>query len=82
MMISALTRRTWSQSQKKEKLRLHLEWGRAYYHFIRIHHGLTLAKSVPKEYRYRTPAMAAGLTGHRWSTLEILRLPLQAASQA
>ena len=82
MMISALTRRTWSQSQKKEKLKIHVEWGRAYYHFVRIHHGLTLARSVPKEYRFRTPAMAAGLTGHRWSTLEILRLPLRPAHPA
>ena len=81
MMISALTRCTWSQSQKIEKLRLHVEWGRCYYHFIRIHHGLTLAKSLPKEQRFRTPAMAAGLTDHRWSTLDLLRLPLRSASQ-
>ena len=77
-MISGLARRTWSQPQKKEKLRIHVEWGRGYYHFIRIHHGLTLDRSVPRPQRYRTPAMAAGLTDHRWSTLEFLQLPLKA----
>ncbi len=78
-MIAGLARKTWSLAQEKEKLRIHVEWGRGYYHFVRIHHGLTLDKSVPRQQRLRTPAMAAGLTGHRWSTLEILRLPLRAA---
>jgi hypothetical protein len=30
----------------------------------------------PQRYRQRTPAMAAGLTGHRWSVREVLLLPL------
>jgi IS1 family transposase len=79
-MIAGLARRTWSLAQEKEKLRTHVEWGRGYYHFVRIHHGLTLDRSAPRQQRYRTPAMAAGFTDHRWSPLEILRLPLRAAS--
>ena len=47
--------------------------------FVRIHHGLTLDRSVPRQLRFRTPAMAASLTDHRWSTLEILHLPLRVA---
>ncbi len=78
-MIAGLARKTWSLAQEKEKLKTHVEWGRGYYHFVRIHHGLTLDKSVPRQQRLRTPAMAAGLTDHRWSSLEILRLPLRAA---
>ncbi len=78
-MIAGLARKTWSLAQEKEKLRIHMEWGRCYYHFVRIHHGLTLDKTVPRQQRFRTPAMAADLTDHRWSTLEILRLPLRAA---
>lgn len=39
----------------------------------------TLREQVPEEpprYRYRTPAMAAGLTDHAWSMAEILTYPL------
>jgi IS1 family transposase len=79
-MIAGLARRTWSLAQEKEKLRTHVEWGRGYYHYVRIHHGLTLDRSVFRQQRFRTPAMAAGLTDHRWSTLDILRLPLRVAS--
>jgi IS1 family transposase len=79
-IIAGLARRTWSLAQEKEKLRTHVEWGRGYYHYVRIHHGLTLDRSVFRQQRFRTPAMAAGLTNHRWSTLDILRLPLRVAS--
>jgi IS1 family transposase len=79
-IIAGLARRTWSLAQEKEKLRTHVEWGRGYYHYVRIHHGLTLDRSVFRQQRFRTPAMAAGLTDHRWSTLDILRLPLRVAS--
>ena len=78
-LVSALARKTWSLAQKKEKLRNQVEWSRAYYHFVRIHSSLTLGPEVPREQRYCTPAMAAGLTDHRWTTLEILHLPLKAA---
>jgi hypothetical protein len=35
----------------------------------------------PPRYRYRTPAMAAGLTDHSWSMAEILTYPLFPAGQ-
>jgi len=39
---------------------------------------LTLRPKVPKAQRERTPAMAAGLTDHRWRVLELLSTPLVA----
>jgi len=81
-MIAPLTRRTWSLAQTEEKLMLHLEWGRSYYHFVRYHSSLSLGKHLPRHLRQRTPAMAAGLTGHRWRTLDILSMPLVAQGGA
>jgi len=78
-MIAALTRKTWALAQSRAALQTHLMWGLAYYHFIRPHSSLNLGYSVPKAQRERTPAMAAGLTDHRWSTREFLRVPLAAA---
>jgi hypothetical protein len=80
-MIAPLTRRTWSLAQTEQKLMLHLEWGRGYYHFVRCHASLSLGNHLPRHLRQRTPAMAAGLTGHRWRTLDILSstLYIQAA---
>jgi transposase-like protein len=77
-MIAPLARRTWALAQREEKLLLHLEWGRAYYHFVRVHASLSLGQQLPKQQRQRTPAMAAGLTDHRWRTLDILSMPLVA----
>jgi len=37
---------------------MHLEWGRAYYHFCRYHEALHLPATTPRPYRSRTPAMA------------------------
>jgi hypothetical protein len=34
---------------------------------------------MPKRYRSRPPAMAAGITRHRWSVTEFLRFPLPEA---
>ena len=78
-MVASLSRKTWSLTQSHEKLLLHLEWSRAYYHFVRGHQSLSLDRALPRQPRERTPAMAAGLTGHRWRTLEILKMPLAAA---
>jgi hypothetical protein len=63
----------------------HLHWWQAYYHFVRPHESLRVVlaqpndrggKCVPQRYRQRTPAMAVGLTGRRWSVREVLALPL------
>lgn len=77
-MVAPLTRKTWSLAQSPDHLMRHVEWARAYYHFARVHSSLTLGTAVPKAQRERTPAMAAGLTNHRWRVLELLSTPLVA----
>ena len=83
--IAALARRSWATAQQSPHLLAHLEWWRAYYHFVRPHHSLRVALVQPRErggkrmaqrYRQRTPAMAAGRTTRRWTTREVLSCPL------
>jgi transposase InsO family protein len=83
--VAALMRRTWSRLQDAPQLLLHLEWWRAYYHFVRQHEslGVKLRQPIepggnrqPQRYRQRTPAMAAGLTSRRWTVRDVLALPL------
>lgn len=83
--VAGLARRTWATAQEAPQLRVHLEWWRSYYHFIRLHRSLreVLREPVarggrrqPQRYRQRTPAMAAGLTHWRWTVPELLALPL------
>src|SRR5213078_4888185 len=79
--IAALARRTWATAQQSPQLLAHLEWWRAYYHFVRPHHSLRVALVQPRErggklvaqrYQQRTPAMAAGRTHRRWTACEVL----------
>jgi IS1 family transposase/transposase-like protein len=83
--IAALARRTWATAQQSPHLLAHLEWWRAYYHFVRPHQSLLVALVQPRErggrllaqrYRQRTPAMAAGKTTRRWTTRDVLCCPL------
>ncbi len=83
--VAALIRRTWSTMQAAPQLLTHLEWWRAYYHFVRPHETLRVALGQPRErggkrqpqrYRQRTPAMAAGLTRWRWTVRDLLSIPL------
>src|SRR5690242_5834503 len=83
--IAALARRTWATAQQSPHLLAHLEWWRAYYHFVRPHASLRIALMQPRErggkllaqrYRQRTPAMAAGRTSRRWTAREVLSCPL------
>ncbi len=83
--VSALTRRTWATAQQTPQLLAHLEWWRAYYHFVRPHASLRVAlvqprarggKLLAQRYRQRTPAMAAGRTNRRWTAREVLSRPL------
>jgi IS1 family transposase/transposase-like protein len=83
--VSKLTRRTWGPAHFTPELLEHLEWWRAYYHFVRFHESLALAlvnpnqrkgKQQPIRYRHRTPAMAANLTNRRWTVKELLSYPL------
>ncbi len=87
--IAALARRTWATSQQAPQLLAHLEWWRAYYHFVRPHQSLRVALVQPRErggkraaqrYRQRTPAMAAGKTNRRWTAREVLSCPLPPVS--
>ncbi len=87
--IAALARRTWATAQQSPHLLAHLEWWRAYYHFVRPHASLRVALVQPRErggrllaqrYRQRTPAMAAGRTTRRWTTSEVLSCPLPPVS--
>lgn len=75
--VSLLTRKTWSLPQTETQLLLHVEWWRAYYHFVRPHE--TLAEPLPgykRKRRPKTPAMALGLTDEPWTVAQILRMPL------
>jgi len=83
--VAALARRTWATAQQAPQLLVHLEWWRAYYHFVRPHVSLRVAlvqprerggKLVPQRYRQRTPAMAAGRTNRRWTARDVLCYPL------
>jgi hypothetical protein len=83
--VAALMRRTWSTMQEAPQLLVHLEWWRAYYHFVRPHQSLRVelgqvvergGKRLPQRYRERTPAMAAGLTSRRWTVQNLLAMPL------
>jgi IS1 family transposase len=83
--VAALARRTWATAQQSPHLLAHLEWLRAYYHFVRPHEALRVRLVQPRErggklvaqrYRQRTPAMAAGRTNRRWTTQDVLSYPL------
>jgi transposase InsO family protein len=87
--VAALARRTWATAQQTPYLLAHLEWWRAYYHFVRPHESLRIALMQPRErggrllaqrYRQRTPAMAAGRTNRRWTTRQVLSCPLPPVS--
>jgi len=77
--IAPLSRRTWSLAQDKQSLWMHVEWGRAYYHFCRYHEALRVPTTRPRRYRSRTPAMAAGLARRRWRVSDLLLMPLPPA---
>ena len=83
--VSALARRTWATAQEAPQLLAHLQWWRAYYHFVRPRASLRIALVQPRErggklvaqrYLQRTPAMAAGRTNRRWTAQEVLCYPL------
>jgi transposase InsO family protein len=87
--IAALARRTWATAQQSPHLLAHLEWWRAYYHFVRPHASLRVTlvqpqarggKRLAQHYRHRTPAMAAGRTHRRWTAREVLSCPLPPVS--
>jgi IS1 family transposase len=87
--VAALARRTWATSQQAPQLLAHLEWWRAYYHFVRPHASLRVRLEQPRErggnrlaqrYRQSTEALAAGRTNRRWTAREVLSYPLSKVS--
>jgi integrase-like protein len=87
--IAALARRTWATAQQSPHLLAHLEWWRAYYHFVRPHASLRIALVQPRKrggnrlaqrYRQRTKALAVGRTHRRWTAREVLSCPLPPVS--
>ena len=86
--IAALIRRTWSTALTEEGLWEQAQWWRGYYHFVRFHMSLRVELAepverqggqIPKRYRSRTPAVAAGVTRRRWTALEFLSYPMSEA---
>jgi IS1 family transposase len=75
-LIAPLSRRTWSMAHDRYHLWLHMQWGLAYYHLVRPHQSLQVKVRGPSRHRYRTPAMAAGLTRRRWTVTELLLTPV------
>lgn len=82
--LAALQRRSWSTTQTQRSLEAHFLRWRSYYHFVRPHgslrEGLTeprarRGRQPPQLYRTRTPAMAVGITDHRWTVVELPSLP-------
>jgi hypothetical protein len=66
--VSKLTRRTWGPAHYTPELLEHLEWWRAYYHFVRYHESPEVELAIPSQrkgkqlpirYRRRTPATLA-----------------------
>ena len=83
--VAALARRAWATAKPAPQLLVHLEWWRAYYHFVRPHTSLRVAlvqprarggKLVAQRYQQRTKAPAAGRTNRRWTAREVLSCPL------
>lgn len=85
--LAMLARRSWSTPQTLAQLKDGFAWWRAYYHFVKPHEALRVELGIPRErggkriaqrYRARTPAMAAGITDHRWTVVELLAYPVPA----
>ena len=73
-----LSRKTLCFSKQRTMLELALYLVLAYYHFVKEHRGLRqrIYKQKTKKWRCRTPAMAAKITNHIWSTYELMSHPV------
>ena len=85
--LAMFARRSWATTQTLSQLKDGFAWWRGYYHFVKPHAGLRVKLAVPRErggkrlpqsYRKRTPAMAAGVSDHRWTVVELLSCPVLA----
>src|SRR5258708_19891468 len=59
--VAALARRTWATAKPAPQLLSHLDWGRAYYHFLRPHGSLRVALVHPQ---HRPPNLLAHPSRH------------------
>jgi transposase-like protein len=72
--VNSLTRRTRTLAQRTDTLTAGMYLMGCFYNFCDFHHSLRLKLSVGSfGYRWvhRTPAIAAGLTDHRWAPIEL-----------
>jgi IS1 family transposase len=83
-----LTRKTNAYSKELPWLEKHLWLSLAYYHLVLPHESLrtqlsepvpTRGTGTPRRWQLVTPAMAAGLTDHIWTTAELLSYRVPAA---
>ena len=68
--IAALARRTWATAQRSPHLLAHLEWWRAYYHFVRPHVALRVALVQPQARGATGWLNATGSELRRWQPAE------------
>lgn len=74
-----LTRKTYGFSKRVDMLEGHIHIISAIYHLCHYHHGLKQPLPVQSQRRkwfHRTPAMAAGITEHKWTIMELLSYPM------
>jgi transposase-like protein len=83
--IAPLARRSRAQVRLPQTLRAAMFLQGCVYNFCTDHASLALDLELPRHRRRwikRTPAMAAGLTDHRWSVQDLLCFKLDKAAQA
>jgi len=74
-LVAALRRRTWALAHTGQGLRWRVALAAGYYNFCRPHHALRVPLGDGR-FRRRTPAMALGVTGHRWLVREFILHPV------
>lgn len=74
-IVAGLRRRTWDLPFNPRSLRWQVSLGAAYYNFCRTHAALKIDMGTGYS-RGRTPAMAAGITGHQWTVREFIMHPV------
>ena len=74
-LVAALRRRTWALASTVQGLRWRVALAAGYYNFCRTHHALRVPTGEGC-FRGRTPTMALGVTGHRWTVQEFITYPV------
>ena len=73
-----LTRKTIAFSKRVTQLEAQMFIYQGYYNFVRPHRTLKLPiadhHGTSKKWQFRTPAMAAGLSDHKWSLRELMSM--------